>query len=258
MVIAVQEFQRQAELWLKEAGSLILRMSARGVSGTLKADATPVTEIDHAVEILLRERIAQAYPQHGIIGEEMPSHQPEAPWRWLIDPIDGTRALMAGFSSYTILLALAEGVEPRYGAIYQPITGEFWCGDSFTKTALRNGQPIQTRPCAALQDAFFSTTSPMLFPKGCQPQIQQVMETCKAYQLGGDGYAYAKLASGSIDVIVESGLKPYDFMALIPVIMGAGGVITDWQGKALTLDSAGDVIAAGDARVHEQMRDWLR
>lgn len=248
--MTTENIQSQVAHWLHEAGELILSMSAHSVSGALKADSTPVTEIDHAVEIFLRERIMAAYPAQGIIGEEMPSHQPEAPQRWLIDPIDGTRALMAGFSSYTILLALAEANSAQYGAIYQPITRELWWGDRKAKTTTLNGKQIHTRPCTQIEEAFFSTTSPLLFRAEDQPHITQLMHRCKAYQLGGDGYAYGKLASGRIDLIIESGLKPYDFMALIPVIEGAGGIITDWQGNMLTLESSGDVCAAGDVQIH--------
>jgi inositol-phosphate phosphatase/L-galactose 1-phosphate phosphatase/histidinol-phosphatase len=256
--MTTENIQSQVAGWLLAAGELILNLSVGGISAELKADFTPVTAIDHTVEKFLRERIMEAYPTHGIIGEEMPSHLPEALERWLIDPIDGTRALMAGFSSYTILLALAQGSSPRYGAMYQPITKEFWWGDCHTQTATLNGSPIRTRLCEQIDKAFFSTTSPLLFRAEDQPRIIKLMQRCKAYQLGGDGYAYAKLASGHIDLIIESGLKPYDFMALIPVIEGAGGIITDWQGHPLTLESSGDVCAAGDKKLHEYVIKELR
>jgi inositol-phosphate phosphatase/L-galactose 1-phosphate phosphatase/histidinol-phosphatase len=255
MVIEVS--QSLLHQWVEQAGELILSMSQRAVAGHLKADASPVTEIDLAVEHFLRDQMMRYFPADGIIGEELPAHQPEAAAQWLIDPIDGTRALMAGFSSYTILLAYLRKGLPQASAIYQPVTREFWFGDAMAGQAWCNQKRIRTRDCQTLSAAFFSTTSPLLFREQDQPLIQQLMQECKAYQLGGDAYAYAKLASGYIDVIVESGLKPHDFMALIPVIQGAGGVITDWQGNALTLNSKGDVCAAATPVLHREIINRL-
>jgi inositol-phosphate phosphatase/L-galactose 1-phosphate phosphatase/histidinol-phosphatase len=237
--------------WLAEAGALVLQMMQHGFSGELKADDTPVTAIDHAVEQLLRERIQAAFPEHGIIGEESESYQPDAEYCWVIDPIDGTRALLAGFASFTILVALSHRGLPHFGAIYQPITKELWMGIVGEKSTLADST-ISTRNCEKLSNAFFSTTSPLLFKPEQRATIEAIIQQCVAYQFGGDAYAYAKLASGRIDLIIESGLKPHDFMALAPVIQGAGGIITDWQGKALHLGSAGEICAAGDTRIHQK------
>lgn len=248
-------FTSLATSWLQEAGELVLQMMQRGLSSELKGDATPVTAIDRAVEALLKQRIRDAFPDHGIIGEESDSYQPGAEWCWTIDPIDGTRALLAGFASFTTLLALAYQGKPRFGAIYQPITQELWLGG---ETSTLNGKPIRTRPCTQFSEALFSTTSPLLFAPQHRQAIEKIMKNCMAYQLGGDAYAYGKLAAGHIDLIVESGLKPHDFMALVPVIEGAGGIVTDWHGQPLTLDSAGDICATGDARLHHEALALLR
>lgn len=251
------QLSAQVPGWMQEAGKLVTQTMRQGFHSRLKEDATPVTEIDHAVETYLRQQIMQYYPDHGIHGEEEGIYQPEASYRWTIDPIDGTRALMAGFPTFTILLALAEKGQPRFGAAYQPITVELWMGNRQQPSTL-NRNPISTRPCPALAEAFFSTTSPLLFSPKQRKIIEMIMQQCRAYQLGGDGYAYAKLASGHIDLILESGLKPYDFMALAPIIEGAGGIITDWAGQPLHLDSDGTICAAGDKRLHAQILPLLK
>jgi inositol-phosphate phosphatase / L-galactose 1-phosphate phosphatase / histidinol-phosphatase len=243
--------------WLQEAGSLVRKMLQTGPAASeLKPDHTPVTAIDRSVEMLLRERIAAAFPDHSIFGEEYGGEITQKDYLWLIDPIDGTRALMAGFPTFTTLLALTYRRQPLFGAVYQPLTSELWLG-MIGERSLYHSAPIRTRPCTILAQAFFSTTSPLLFPLQHRERIESLIQSCKAYQCGGDAYAYAKLASGNIDVIVESGLKPHDFMPLTPLIEGAGGIITDWSGNPLTLDSSGDVCACGDRALHAQILPQL-
>ncbi len=242
--------------WLHEAGTIINSRRQKGYHSTLKQDATPVTEIDQEVEKFLRQQINMHFPHHGIIGEEYGKTESSSEYTWLIDPIDGTRALMAGFPTFTILLALSRNHSPYFGAIYQPITGELWIGQAAQKSE-HNGTTIQTRQTESLQKAFFSTTSLLLFSPAQRLVVEKIIAECKACQFGGDAYGYAQIASGNIDLIIEAGLKPYDFMALVPVIEGAGGKITDWSGAPLHLESAGMVCAAGDERIHRQALEVL-
>lgn len=217
-----------------------------------KADGTPVTKIDKAIETFLREKIMQNFPEDGIIGEEFPAHQPKAPRQWIIDPIDGTRTLIAGFPTFTTLIALMENDRAVISAMLQPITGEFWIGEHTTRTEL-NGTPVQCRThITTLEEAHFATTSPFLVETKDKPIIEHFIQHSKLCLLGGDGYAYGKLASGTVDLVIESGMQSYDFMPLIPIVTGAGGIMTDWQGNELTLYSKGQVIAASSEPLHEQ------
>lgn len=215
-----------------------------------KPDHSPVTEADRRIEQLLREKIQADFPEDGIIGEELPPHQPQALRQWIIDPIDGTRAMIAGFPTFTTLIALLVKERPEAAGIFQPITGELWLGDG--KTATYNGHAARIEVVDSLEDAVFTTTSPLLFRESDKPRIEYFMHHCNAYQLGGDAYAYGKLACGRVHLIIESGMKPYDFLPLVPIVQGAGGLITDWEGNPLTLYSTGDVIAAATPQLHQR------
>lgn len=254
--MAALSLQENIQTWLLRAGTLIRAMRAESFAAENKDDNTPVTAIDKAVEQFLRDCIMQAYPDDGIIGEEFPPHLPEAPRQWYIDPIDGTRALLGGFPTFTTLIGLTENNHPALGVIFQPVTGDLWIGDR--KAASRNNQPCHSRKeIIRIEDALFSTTSPYLFSDHEKPYIEILIQKSCICQFGGDAYAYGLLASGTVDLIVESGLDNHDFMALIPVIEGAGGVITDWQGQPLSPQSDGTVCAAGNSALHRQALEIL-
>jgi inositol-phosphate phosphatase/L-galactose 1-phosphate phosphatase/histidinol-phosphatase len=245
-----------AEKWLRQAGQLLLSMQQGDLSIEAKEDATPVTAIDRAVERLLRSLIMAEFPDHGIRGEEFPPYRPEAPCQWVIDPVDGTRALMGGVPVFTTLLALVEHGKPVLGAIYQPITRDLWLGVAGQGTTL-NRQPVQARACISLGQAMFSSSSSLLFEPEEKPKMEQIYQSVRDCQFGADAYAYGRIASGHIDLVVESGLKPHDFMALLPVLQGAGATVTDWQGRPITMESNGKICAAGDVRVHEEALEIL-
>jgi myo-inositol-1(or 4)-monophosphatase len=212
----------------------------------------PVTEADRAAEMIIRKRIRQMFPEHGIIGEEFPPERPGAEYQWVIDPIDGTRAFICGLPIWGTLVGLMRGGAPVYGLMAQPFLKERFIGDgsrAFMRSAAGE-RPLRTRRCASLAEAMLATTSPKLFAGEDLAAYERAEAAVRQARYGTDCYAYAMLAAGNIDLVIESGLKPYDIVALIPIIEGAGGVITNWQGGSAA--GGGRILAAGDRRVHEQ------
>jgi inositol-phosphate phosphatase / L-galactose 1-phosphate phosphatase / histidinol-phosphatase len=213
-----------------------------------KSDASPVTEVDRLVEQRCRELLARERPGDGIIGEEYGSERPQADWQWIVDPIDGTRAFMAGRPTFGTLIAVAYRGTPVVGIIDQPIVGDRWLGVRGRRSSL-NGVEASVRNCATLATAVLGTTSPELFAPKFTEHWQALCESTAIRVYGGDCTAYASVASGWLDVVVEVGLKVYDFAALVPVIEGAGGRISDWTGAPLNVRSDGRVVAVGDPRL---------
>lgn len=211
-----------------------------------KQDASPVTIADREAEAAIRERIRAHYPDHGIIGEEFGADNPQSDYQWVIDPIDGTKSFMIGRPIFGTLIALTFKGEPILGIIDQPVTHERWVGVKGSST-LFNGKPVKSRPCKTLKQAILCTTSPELFTQEERTLYQKVAAQVKYVIYGGDCYSYALIAMGLVDMVIESGLKPYDFAALATVVTGAGGCFTDWQGKPVSLQSNGQVLALGDA-----------
>lgn len=236
---------------LNETADIIRRYYRQPHDVIIKADESPVTTVDKDVEQLFRKRVAEVYDDHGIFGEEFGFHSTMQGINWVIDPIDGTLSFMSGRPLFATLVALANDGMPVLGVIDQPIIGERWLGLSEQRTTL-NGSIVSTSGKEFLSDAILATTNPDYFDDaGCEKFIQ-IAEQVQHIIYGGDAYNYALLASGHVDIVVESGLKPYDFAALVPVIEGAGGKITDWQGKPLTLQSNGDVVASASHDLHTQ------
>ncbi len=236
--------------WMQELQNIARPLIADLSQVDHKTDGSPVTKVDKTLEEFLREKIKSEFPEDGIIGEEFPPHQPEAKRQWIIDPIDGTRAMIAGVPTFTTLIALLNNGIPQLSMMLQPITGETWFGDN--KTAQYNDQLAHRQKVETLASAIFSTTSPQLFREADKPVIDSIMQKARNCQLGEDGYAYGKLAKGDIHLVIESGLKPYDFLPLVPIVIGSGAMMTDWQGHPLTLESNGDVIAASSKALHKQ------
>ena len=217
-----------------------------------KADSSPVTVADREAERVIRTIIEAERPDDGIHGEEYGTKNLEAEWVWVIDPIDGTKSFITGRPIFGTLIALLHHGRPVLGIIDQPIVGDRWIGVTGRPTTL-NGQPATVRGCAGgLGGAMLGTTSPDLFPGDTGPAFERVKGAAKVTVYGGDCYTYGLLASGFYDLVVEAGLKLYDFAALVPVVTGAGGLMTDWNGNPLNASSDGRVIAAGDARTHRE------
>jgi inositol-phosphate phosphatase/L-galactose 1-phosphate phosphatase/histidinol-phosphatase len=212
-----------------------------------KADESPVTKADRECEAALRAAIVKAFPDHGIIGEEFGSERADADYVWVLDPLDGTRAFITGRPLFGTLIALTRRGAPILGVIDMPILGDLWLGATGMPSTL-NGEPIKARPCAALGDAYLSSASPHMFRDHPRP-FEALQGRVKSTTFGGDCYQYGMVATGFIDLVVERGLGIYDYLALVPIIEGAGGAITDWQGKALTAKSADQVVAVGDRRL---------
>jgi inositol-phosphate phosphatase/L-galactose 1-phosphate phosphatase/histidinol-phosphatase len=216
-----------------------------------KPDLSPVTIADRAAEMAMRRLIAARFPAHGIIGEEFGPERESAEFIWVLDPIDGTKSFISGVPLFGTLIALAHHGRPILGIIDQPISRERWIGAAGRATTF-NGNPVRTRPCAALAAATVFSTSPDMFVGADVAAHAKIAAAAKLVRYGADCYAYGLLALGFIDLVVEASNKPYDFCAMPPIIEGAGGVASDWRGAPLTLASDGRVLVAGDRRAHQQ------
>jgi myo-inositol-1(or 4)-monophosphatase len=204
----------------------------------------------------MRAVLRQRFPAHGILGEEFEPENPSAALRWVLDPIDGTRAFITGRPLFGTLIALLDGERPIIGIIDQPITGERWIGAAGRPTVFRGalGGRIGCRACATLAEAELSCTSPDMMRRGEDaPRWRRLADMVRRVSWGGDCYAYGLLALGHIDIIAESSLRLWDWAALVPVIEGAGGCATDWDGRPLQPGSDGRVLAVGDPRLLPQV-----
>ena len=245
MEACAQEFIDFAETLADAARPIIRRHFRTPITVDSKADESPVTIADRDAESAMRTLIADRYPDHGILGEEFGNDRIAADLVWVLDPIDGTRAFITGRPIFGTLIALVHKGHPILGIIDQAILDERWIGAA-GRASTFNGDRIQTRRCATLDKAVLSTTSPDLFDGDEGPAFRRLAARAGMTIYGGDCYAYALLASGHVDLVIEAGLKPYDFCALTPVINGAGGLVTDWQGDHITMASKGRILAAGN------------
>jgi histidinol phosphatase-like enzyme (inositol monophosphatase family) len=230
-----------------------------GIDVTNKQDGgyDPVTEGDQAAEQAIRALIGKAYPDHGILGEEHGSVGLDRENVWVIDPIDGTRAFISGVPVWGTLIGLQSNGRSVMGVMDQPFTGERYFADG--KASWYSGpdgaRQIKTRDCKDISAATLFTTSPHIFDAEEAPRYNRVQDKVRLFRYGVDCYAYALLAAGHIDLVIESSLKPYDVGALIPIIEQAGGVITTWDGGRP--EAAGRIIAAGSKAVHAQALEIL-
>lgn len=211
----------------------------------------PVTDADRAAETAVRQLIAQRFPDHGIAGEEFPDKPANGRFAWSIDPIDGTRSYICGLPNWTTLIAVLDNGEPIVGLIDTPCLDETYVGLGDEAVLVRDGErsPIFTSNCVLIAEARFSTTDPYLFSGAARDAFNRLRLATRTARFGHDAYAYARLAAGTLDLVVECGLKPHDYDALIPVVRGAGGVFGDWHGA--TDFSAGNVIAAATPDLYE-------
>ncbi|MFB2551896.1 inositol monophosphatase family protein [Ensifer soli] len=242
---------------LAEGGKAIsMRYFRQKTAFEQKEDLSPVTIADQSIEAYMRERIHAAFPDHGIVGEEMEAEE-GGRYTWYIDPIDGTKSFISGMPFYGLLAALRDTEEDRtvFGMIDIPAIGERWTG---TGDAARfNGAPAKVSACTALADAQIYTTSQDIFSDGDWQVYDRISRAARFRRFGGDCYIYGLLASGYIDLVIETSLKTFDFMALMPIIEGAGGIITDWEGRALTPQSDGRVVAAATRALLDEVLDMI-
>ena len=213
----------------------------------------PVTVADRDAEAAMRRLIGSTYPDHGIVGEEYGPDRPDAEFVWVLDPIDGTRSFIMGMPIWGVLIGLLHEGKPVLGMMAQPFTGERFAGNG--RRAWYSGptgnRALVTRPCTDLADAAMFTTTPFLFKGVEREAYDRVERGARLARYGSDCYGYAMVAAGNADLVVECGLQSYDVVALIPVVEGAGGRFTDWEGGSAA--AGGRVVASGDPRLHDQV-----
>lgn len=230
---------------------IILNALAQPIEFETKSDLSPVTVIDQQVEHALREIINTYYPEHGILGEEYASENLDADYVWVIDPIDGTKAFITGMPIYGTLISLTYKGCPFLGIIDHPVTDERWQAIDGVATTY-NGKSISVRCCPNLSDAIVSIGNPESLSDGESSAFKQLRSNTKWGIYGGNCYIYGRLSMGQADISLDSGLDPFDYCAVSVVVKNAGGIMTDWEGKALTIHSGHRVIACGDKQIHAQ------
>ena len=247
------DFGNFVEELAAKSGEVILPFFRTSLSVDDKSTAgrfDPVTAADRAAEAAMRALIRKAFPAHGIVGEEYGSEREDAEYVWMLDPIDGTKSFISGMPAWGTLIGLMRFGKPVFGMMHQPFLRERFTGDG--EAARYRGpagdRQLTVRGCAALEDAVLFTTSPLLMSVEDRSAFRRLEERVRLSRYGGDCYAYCMLAAGHIDLVIETELKPHDVVPLVPIIAGAGGVLTTWDGASgLT---GGRIVAAGDPRVH--------
>jgi histidinol phosphatase-like enzyme (inositol monophosphatase family) len=249
------DFASFVEALATHSGEAILpffRTSLAALDKSSDGAFDPVTEADRAGEVVMRRLINANFPSHGIVGEEFGVERGDAEYVWVLDPIDGTKAFICGLPIWGTLIGLTRYGRPVYGMLNQPFSRERFSGDgkasSYQGPAGRRS--LRVRDCASVAQALITTTHPRMMAPAERQRFDRLEERAKLSRYGGDCYAYAMLAAGHIDLVVEAKLKPYDIVAIIPIVEGAGGVVTTWQGTDAS--GGGTVIAAGDRRVHRE------
>ena len=249
------------ELLAADASAVTMRYFRQPLDVINKKDGAefdPVTIADREAETAIRARIAQEYPTHTIIGEEHDTKQGASQFSWIIDPIDGTRSFVAGVPLWATLIALNDGTKPRIGMMHQPYTGETflgWPGGAELRTTAAR-TPLKTKTTENLNEAIVGCTDPAMFNATERAAFRSLNEQIRLRRFGGDSYFYCLLAAGFIDLVVEAGLQPYDIQALIPIIEGAGGIVTNWRGG--DPQQGGQIIAAANGVLHAKALDLLK
>ena len=218
----------------------------------------PVTAADRAAEHAMRTLIQRGFPDHGILGEEYGAERTDAEYVWVLDPIDGTKAFISGMPAWGTLIGLMRFGEPVFGMMHQPFIKERFSGDGGAASyrGPAGDRDLRVRECAGLADALLYTTSPLLMNEADRAAFRKVENSVKLSRYGGDCYAYCMLAAGQIDLVIETEIKPHDIVALIPIINGAGGIITTWDDEPA--QGGGRIVVAGDERVHKAALEMLR
>ncbi len=245
----LNEIKKFIELLANESGDIIRKYFRSGIAVETKSDDSPVTIADKTTEEKLRELIMKEFPEHGILGEEFGTHNEGAEYQWILDPIDGTKSFISGAVTFGTLIALMKNGEPILGAINQPILKEFLIGDN--KTAMLNGTKVQVRECSDISKATLLTTNHLNIEKYQNiKRFEELMHKVKLYRQWGDCYGYYLVATGYADIMCDPIMSVWDSMALIPVIRGAGGIITDYQGNDPV---KGESIVATGPGIHSEV-----
>ena len=255
----VQAWVEAAEAAADVAAAAVRPFFRQGLGAELKGDQSPVTIADRTAELAMRGVLSQRFPEHGILGEEFGLERGDARLRWVLDPIDGTRAFITGRPMFGTLVALMEDGVPVLGVVDQPISGERWVGAVGQETQFRGGAGrVGVRGCAVLAEAELSAQAPEVYDEAETVRWRRLQAATRRTSWGGDCYAYALIALGGIDVIADAGLKVWDWAALVPVVEGAGGRMTGWGGEPLREGCDGRVLAVGDPRLQAPAIELLK
>ena len=246
------EFVNFANLLADESAQIISKYFRKKINIENKKDDSPVTIADQETELKIRELITQKYPSHGILGEEYENIKLKSEFVWVIDPIDGTRSFIAGHKDFGTLIALLHNNMPILGIINCPAHQERWVGIKNEKTRLNN-QVIKTSSVKNIEDAYLFTSGIYFNEPILKKGYRLIRDKSKYFRLGGDCYMYGMLASGLIDIVIEDTLKAHDYMALVNVIEGAGGKITDKFGNDVTIESDGSLVASSSSEIHNEL-----
>ncbi|MCY4032238.1 MAG: histidinol-phosphatase [Hyphomicrobiales bacterium] len=256
----INEFIAFAHELAEASGKAVQRYfrQAAAVESKGKRGFDPVTQADRESEAVMREMIGARFPAHAILGEEQGVTNAEASMRWILDPIDGTRSFVMGLPLWGTLIALYDGDTPLLGIMNQPFVGERFEGSSQGSFRIREGvrTPLKTRDCRDIREAVLGATDPAMFSGRA---FENLAKQAKMRRFGGDCYLYCALAAGWADAVVEADLRYYDVLPLVPIVAGAGGIITDWSGNPLSCETGGEfnTVAAGNIQLHRAILEIL-
>ena len=249
---SLQEYLNFANKLADEAGIISMEYFRTSLDIENKSDETPVTIADKNTELKLRSMIEKKYPDHGILGEEFDSINPDAEFIWVIDPIDGTKSYVAGHKDFGNLISLTQNKKPIIGIINCPAHDERWVGAK-NQNSTFNLQPSKTSSVNKIEDAYFFSSGLYFTEPHLRNAVDKIKHKVKYYRYGGDCYMYGMVASGLIDFVIEDTLKVHDYMALVNVIEGSGGKVTDKFGNEITTDSRGSCIASANEKLHSEL-----
>ena len=257
MTSDIEEFIVFSNFLADESSKIIKEYFRKPLTINNKEDESPVTIADKNTESKIRELIEDKYPNHGILGEEFDTKNTNSEYTWVIDPIDGTRSFIAGYKDFGTLIALLHDQKPIIGIINCPIHDERWVGANGKNTTM-NGKDVRTSNIKDINKSYLSSTGLYMFENSnFKKKFEKIIKETKYHRFGGDCYNYGMIASGYIDIVIENMLKVHDYMALIPVIEGAGGKITDKFGKVINIDSDGSVVVSANEKLHTQLIDII-
>ena len=246
------EFVKFANFLADESSIIITKYFRTKININKKKDSTPVTIADQNTELKIRELISSKYPSHGILGEEYEQINTKAEFMWVIDPIDGTRSFIAGHKDFGTLIALLHNNKPILGIINCPAHNERWVGIKDHHTTCNNIK-VSTSSIKKIEDSYLFTSGEFFYEPFLKKGFEKIKDQSKYFRYGGDCYMYGMLASGLIDVVIEDTLKAHDYMALVNIIEGAGGKITDKFGKNVSIESDGSLVASCNPNIHQEL-----
>ena len=256
MTSHLEEFISFSNFLADESSKIIKQYFRKPLNIDNKKDDSPVTIADKNTELKIRELIEEKYPNHGILGEEFDEKNINSEYLWVIDPIDGTRSFIAGHKDFGTLIALMHNNKPVIGIINCPIHNERWIGVEGRKTIM-NGKEVRTSNTTLLKESYVCSSGLYFDNKHFRRGFDKIIKLSKYHRFGGDCYMYGMIASGFIEIVLEDTLKTHDYMALIPIIEGAGGKVTDKYGKKVNINSEGSIVASANKDLHKQVMEII-